>query len=289
MKKIALILILNFLIITPSYSFDFFKKSPKTEIKKLLKEHNKALDEHNIDKIKTFYDENYKSMDGFNLNEMTQMLKKTYSAYENIRYKTKISSINATENWALVQMSDKTLATVYPTDKKDLKEEKKGILEGSSVYNVYLKKENNSWKIVSDDILLEETSLKYGIANDIDMDLITPLKVKNGQGYDLSLKINKPKDIVALASISREEVIYPPSDYQEKFRKIPEMGELERVVKANNKNLDEYAVASIGFTKVSINEEQTKAKIEVLGMAYLIKRVNMDRTRNNSEILVENK
>jgi hypothetical protein len=94
---------------------------------------------------------------------------------------------------------------------------------------------------------------------------------------------------MALASISREEIVYPPEDYQEKFRKIPEAGELERVVKANNKNLDEYAVASIGLTKVSINEEQTKAKIEVLGMAYLMKRVNMDRTRKNGEMLVENK
>ena len=100
--------------------------------------------------------------------------------------------------------------------------------------------------------------------------------------------IEKPKDLIALASISREEIVYPPTDYQEKFRKIPELGELERVVKANDKNLDEYAVASIGFSKVSLNEEQTRARIEILGIAYLMKRVNMDRTRNFNEILVGN-
>ena len=60
---------------------------------------------------------------------------------------------------------------------------------------------------------------------------------------------------------------------------MPQEGELERLVKANDKNLDEYAVASIGFTKVSVNEEQTRAKIEVLGMAYLMKRVNMEKIR----------
>ena len=45
----------------------------------------------------------------------------------------------------------------------------------------------------------------------------------------------------------------------------------------NNKNINEYGVASIGFTKVSINEEETKAKIEILGMAYLMKRINMEK------------
>ncbi|MBR5305159.1 MAG: hypothetical protein IKU37_10065 [Candidatus Gastranaerophilales bacterium] len=287
MKKIIIILSILF-VTTPAFSFDFFNSS-QIEIKSVLRKYNKALATHNIEKIKTFYAKNYKSMDGFNLGELEQMLEKTYSAYENIKYKTKINSINATSDWALVQMSDKTTAKIFPTEIKELKKEKMGKLEGKSVYNLYLKKENNEWKIVCDDILMEETSLKYGLANKLNMELITPIRVQSGSEYDLSLKIDKPKDIMALASISREEIVYPPEDYQEKFRKIPEAGELERVVKANNKNLDEYAVASIGLTKVSINEEQTKAKIEVLGMAYLMKRVNMDRTRKNGEMLVENK
>ena len=151
-----------------------------------------------------------------------------------------------------------------------------------------MKKINDTWKIVSDEILMEETSLKYGLANKVNMNLITPMSVKSGEEYDLSLQIEKPKDIIALASISREEIVYPPVDYTEKFRKIPEVGELERVVRANNKNLDEYAIASIGLTKVTMNEEKTKARIEILGIAYLMKRVNMDAIKKNAEILVEN-
>ena len=134
---------------------------------------------------------------------------------------------------------------------------------------------------------IEETSLKYGVANDIKMNLITPMFVKSGEEYDLSLKIEKPEDIVALASISREEITYPPLDYKEKFRKIPESGDLERLVRANDKNLDEYAVASIGFTKVSLNEKMTKAKIEVLGMAYLMKRINIDKIKEKSAQITE--
>ena len=100
---------------------------------------------------------------------------------------------------------------------------------------------------------------------------------------------NKPEDIIALASISREEITYPPADYNEKFRKIPETGDLERYVKANNKNLNEYALASVGFTKVSINEEITKARIEILGIAYIMKRINMNRNKAINTNIAEKK
>lgn len=289
MKKIALFFIIFNLFILPSHSFELIKKTPKMEIKSLIKKHNKALSNHDVEKIKSFYDESYKSTDGFNLDDMSKMLEQTYSAYKNIKYQTKITSINASNDWALVQLKDKTTAIVYPTEIKEIKKEKMGRLVGTSVYNMYLKKIDGAWKIVQDDILLEETSLKYGIANKINMDLITPLQVKNNQEYDLSLKIDKPDNIIALASISREEIVYPPQDYKEKFRKIPEIGELERVVRANNNNKDEYAVASIGLTKVTVNEAQTKARIEVLGLAYLMKRVNMNKISSNNEVLVENK
>ena len=288
MKKIILTLVILNLFLVPSYSFELFQKSAKSEIRQVLNQHSKAMSSHDVDKVKTFYSKDYKSTDGFNLEELVQMLKKTYSAYDNIKYKTKINTINTYDDWALVQMSDKSSAVVYPVEDKEVKKEKMGKLTGSSVYNVYMKKTNDGWKIVSDDILAEETSLRFGIAKDIDMNIITPLLVKNGQEYDLSLKMDKPKDIMALASISREEIVYPPIDYPEKFRKIPQEGELERLVKANNKNLDEYAVASIGFTKVSINEEKTKAQIQVLGMAYLMKRVNMEKIKAGNRMVVEN-
>lgn len=289
MRKIALALIIMcFSFKIPAYCFDFnIKRSANSEIRSVVNEHNKAMAEHDIEKVKTFYDKDYKSSDGFDLDDLISMLEKTHETYKNIKYKTKINNITAYNNWALVQMSDKTSAKIYPVKDKDIKKEKMGKLEGRSVYIVYLKKENDNWKIVADDILMEETSLKYGVANDINMDLITPVSVQNGKEYDLSLKVDKPEDMVALASISREEIAYPPVDYQEKFRKVPETGGLVRLVKANNKNLDEYAVASIGFSKISLNEEMNKARIEVLGLAYIMKRINVEKNPLNSSKLVE--
>lgn len=287
MKKLALVLIILNFFLTSAYSVEIFKKSDKSEVRSILNKHTKAMSIHDVQKVKSFYDENYKSTDGFDLAELEKMLNKTYSVYSNIKYKVKIKSIEVSENNAIAQISDSSSAIIYPDTHEKLKKEKSGKLSGKSTYNVYLKKINNNWKIVKDDILQEETTLKFGIAKNINMDIETPETIKNNQEYNLSLKMEKPKNILALGSISREEIVYPPVDYQEKYRKISENGELERIVRANDNNLDEYAVASIGFTKVSLNDEQTKAKIEILGMAYLMKRINMEPIKENNVVKAE--
>ena len=109
MKKIILaIFILNLFAFSQANAFQLFKQSPKDQIKATIKAYNKSLSNHDIEKIKTFYNKDYKSTDGFNLDEVVKMLEKTYEAYKNIKYKTKITSIDVNENWALIQMKDET-------------------------------------------------------------------------------------------------------------------------------------------------------------------------------------
>ena len=286
MKKIAILfLAVIFLSSTPSYSFEFKKLTKEEkEVKSLLKEHNKALYKKDLETLSTFYHESYKNEDGYNLSEMIAMIEKATKAFENIKYKTKIINIEAREQSAIAQMQDTTKAKIYPF-KKFKNRDKIGILEGKSNCIVYLNKIDNEWKIIKDATIEEETSLRYGIARKIDLELKTPESIKNGQNYELALNMETPEKIIAIGSISREEVNFPPDEYEEKFRKIPQDGILERLVKANDKNKDEYAIASVGFTKVSLNEKEKKAKIEILGMAYMMKRIAM---RNFSCEEVEN-
>ncbi len=279
-KPIMLLFFLSVAMIQNAFGFDLSIHNPNLEIRSFMRGYINAMEEDDIEKIKSFYDKDYKSTDGLNLDDVVKMMEKTHDTYKNIKYKTKINSINVYDSWALVRMSDKTNAVIYPVLDKKLKKEKQGDLEGKSVYDIYLKKNIDGWKIVKDDVLMEETTLKYGVARKIDINLITPYEIKNNEEYDLSLQLGEvPTDLISLASISREEITYPPQDYDEKYRKISSQGALERLVKANDKNVDEYAIASIGFTRVTANEEMTKARIEVLGMAYMIKRVNMERSK----------
>ena len=280
MKKIISILFLCFILLSASANCSSIDKK---EIRNLIKEHNSALTHHNTVKLATFYDENYKSIDGFSLDEMIKMVKDASDAFKNLKYSTKIDDIEINDNLAIVKIQENTKAKIYPVKKKD----KRGILDGYSKYTMYLKKENNSWKIFKEDIIEEQTTLKYGLARRIKFDLITPKFIENGQDYDLSLKIDKPRNILALGSISKEEIKLPNNNYNEKFRKISPDGELERVVKANSNNKNEYALASIGYTKITLREKEKKIRIQILGVAYVIKRINMIN-KTNSEVLVNN-
>ena len=201
------------------------------------------------------------------------MLEKTYDAYGKMKQKTKINDINIFNNTAIIRLTDTTHATIHPDEAKS--KEKQGVLDGKSIYTIYLKKQEESWKIIYDEIIAETTSLKYGVANKIPIELNTPVLIKNGEEYDLNLKMNKPDDLIALASLTNEQIEYPTPEFKEKFRKFPSSGELERIVKANKNNKSEYAIASVGFTKASINEQEAKVRIEVVGIAYLMKRINM--------------
>ncbi len=281
MKKLFIFFIL-FSLLTPFTSAKEFNKNEINEIKVVLNKHNRALKNHDFKTFQTFYSKDYMSADGFNVEDLTKMVEKTYNTYKNIKYETKVNSITTFDNIAIAQVSDRTTAKLYPQDNKKYNKKDKskiGLLDGKSVYSIYLAKKGDSWRIIYDDIIMEETSLKYGIAKDLDINLNTPLFIKQGEPYDISLTMNKPQDVIALGAISKEEISYPPKDYQEKFRKIPPEGLLERIVKANKRNLDEYAIASIGFTKISTNDDSSKAKIEILGMAYVLKRVTMEKDK----------
>ncbi|MBR1616565.1 hypothetical protein IJ670_00285 [bacterium] len=256
-----------------------FAQNDVKEIKNLIKKHNQALKAQNTKEIRTYYDKSYLNSDGFNLDELVELLEKSYKAYSDIKYKAKIDSINVYDNWAIARLSDTTNAFVYTDNKKNDKK-KAGYLTSKSIYNAYLKKNDGQWKFFYDDITMEESALKYGVARGMKMCLDSPVLIENGKEYNLSLKLEKPTTIIALASLVNEEIKYPTPDFKEKFRKYPADGQLERIVKANKNGLDEYAIASVGLTQIGINKEQTKAQVKIVGIAYLMKRINMQKKVN---------
>jgi len=278
MKKILLLLMFCLTTLGAQAAFDvsFLNLNSNTEndVETFILNHNKALKNHDIEALRNYYDEDFVSVDGVTLDDMLTMLKSTTKTFDNMTYSIKSTVLDKNDLIATVYMKEKTKAKIKPERRGD----KTGILDGTSNYIVYLKKDENGWKIVQDKILSEETTIKYGIARKSNIALDTPAYIKQGENYDITLKVDNLKDLFALGSISKEEISFPAKDYKEKFRRISSEGELERVVKANTNNKNEYAMASVGFTKVtidSIDEDHARASIRILGVAYIIKRLNL--------------
>lgn len=263
------------------------QKADKAQIKELFYNLGKYSNEHNIEAVKKFYSKDYISYDGFNYDAFFVSVDETFKIYPDITYKSKIKSINIMGDWAAVELIDITTSKrqaatqAIINNKPVIDKEIEGTMESICHYVTYLRKSGRKWQIYSDNIITEETAIKYGKAAELDMDISSPLIVKGGEEYSIGLNVkNKPKGALVLASLSREEIKYPPSAPVDKFRKIRSDGTLERVVTANKKGVNEYSMASVGITEISLNEEKTAINYEMAGVAFLMKRVNVYAERN---------
>lgn len=289
MKKILLVLVTALLFCQSAYAQDsenialltkkgFFERhqqsvflSPCEEVKRTLLLHLKYSNSYNLDGLKSLYADNYVNADGFGKEIYFDLVKKTWESYPDIKYKMDIKSINVYENIAVAQVSEYAIAS---TDSKSGLVDERGVLESSSETTYYFEKINDEWLMTSDYITLEKTFLGYGSAKYTDARLLAPCQIPSGVQYTTSLKLSTPKDSLVIASIGREQITYPQNVAEEVFRKFPECGILERVFTSNNKNINEYAVASFGITKAEVTEKR-EIKISITGLGFIMSRVNV--------------
>ena len=197
--------------------------------------------------------------------------------YPDIKYSMNITKISIIGNTAVVEAVEKaTASSVEAVGETDIT----GYLKSYSNSIYYLEKNGDNWFVTSDQIINERTTLTYGEANDIKMDLVVPQLVPANKPYtaSLNLDINDGKMIV-IASIGQEKITYPQINSEESYRKLPESGILERIFTANKDNLNEYTVASIGITRAKLAKNKD-VKLLVTGLGYIITRTNVIPEKN---------
>ena len=285
MKKIILITLISLFFLPSVHASEktpFFRlhASNTREIKSLLNSQVKYANKTNFDKFIATYDADYINADGFDLDTYSKLVKDIWNTYDHIEYGIKIKNIKVEDDKAVVELVETSYADIPVSEKMD------GVLksEANSVY--YLKKTDGKWKVASDEVINETTSMLYGDARDLDIKLTAPEKVEANTEYTASLEFIPPKDTIAIASIASDKVEYPQQQAKEVFRRFPDDNILERLFKANTDNVNEYVVASIGLTKADINN--LTIKLSLTGFGYQITRVNVIPQKQEGEN-VENK
>ena len=281
MKRYLLILVI-FLLLTPTsfannktFKTGIFDNNARG-VKSLLNTQIKYANKNKFDKFISTYDPNYKNGDGYDLDVYSKLVKELWENYDNIKYSIKVKDITFEEDGtAKVSLIETSRADIPVTKKMS------GVLksEADSIY--YLKKINGKWKVTSDKIIEEVTSMLYGEAVDLNIKLTAPLEVTPGYEYTASLEFDPPKDTFAIASIAKDKVEYPQKQAKEVFRKLPEDHILERLFIANKDNANEYVIASIGLTKADIKD--LSIKLSLTGFGYQIIRVNVVNELNKEE------
>lgn len=246
-------------------------KNARNDVKDVFIQQDEYTNSHNLDKLSSLYAEKFINADGFAKKIYFKLINDTWKTYPDIIYKTEIKDIHIDGSFATVQTYETALATTHEeSESVDAYGELRS--EANSLY--YLQKFGSKWLIVAEQVLDEKSQLKYGDARFIKMDLSAPKIVNAGDEYTATLDIDLLDDENAIASIENQEIIHPIGKPEERFRNITDQNELERVFKANVKNINEYATASVGIAKTE-PYDANHSKVYVTGIAFLMTRVNV--------------
>lgn len=246
-------------------------KNSQDEIKKVFVKQDDYTNSHNLEKLSEIYADNFFNNDGFNKKLYFKLIEDTWKTYPEIKYDTIIRDVQIDGDYATVQTFETSFSIAH---EKSETIEAYGELRSYANSIYYLKKFGDKWKIVSEQVLSEKSQLKYGDARFIKMDLTAPRVVNSGEEYTASLSVDLGENESAIASIDKQLVIHPLEKPDEAFRTLIGENELERVFRANAKNINEYATASIGIAKAEPYDE-TRAQVYVSGIAFLMTRVNV--------------
>lgn len=242
------------------------------EINMFLNNYLKYSNTHDIENLQKLYADNYFSGDGLNKEQLTNLMKDTWKNYPDIKYSSIIKAIRINDNLATVESFD--IASGETSKKSDITNDI-GLLNSDSHNILYLQRYGKTWKIISDHITYEKTTIKYGSAKNTNVDFYVPEQVNSGENYTASLHVSIPNNVICLGSITREPIVYPQTKQEEVFRQIqPDVGELERVMKANTNNNNELISASAGFTEI-VQDKNISTDIRLTGIAVIMQRVNI--------------
>lgn len=257
---------------------DMSLKNKNSDIRVFFKDFLKFSVEHNLDELLGLYDDEYLNSDGIDKKTLFLVAKDVWAAFPNVKYSQKIQFLNAEEENATVVTQeslrgDTSMSVDYLPGN--------AYLDSDAVVIYYLKKVAGEWKIVSDTILHEKTALKYGAAKNINMSIEAPSIAAENTDYTASLRVDVPKEYIAMISINNEAIKYPMVKPDEVFRSIKSNVVQERILKVNKEGKNENAIASVGLAEAFFKDNNVNIKIK--GIALLTTRVNVVKDCSKKE------
>lgn len=241
------------------------------DIKKVIDQQSAYTNKYDLKGLASLYANNFVNSDGFNKDVYFKLIEETWKTYPDITYKTEIKNIEFSDNYATVFTNEVAIATSQE-EIGDLTAI--GELYSTSQCVYYLEKQGAKWLINSEKIIEETSTLKYGDARYINIELNAPKQIGANKNYTTTLKLDAPKDSVVIASINKENIVYPQTKSDDAFRKMPDDNILERVFLSNKDNVNEYAVASIGITRAE-NYTDNQIRVYMGGLAFIMTRINV--------------
>jgi len=239
-------------------------------VKKVLDDFYSAWNEHNIEKLLSFYSKSFISADGISKADYKKLTERLWTNYPNIQLVNRKRSYRNQEMYSTV-----TTVDYYIGETKDINPDfnEAGKLNALAQGSMYLKRYGNDWKIESDRINFELTTISFGRAKKmLDENYIyfsAPEQVNAGDDYSATLYFAAGDDYSISASIDKELIRYvdEPEVLEENYQDLNSK-KLERLFKANDNKHNELVSATALFYRGILNPSLD-------GVLFISKRVNV--------------
>lgn len=259
--------------ITDIKSIGFHKRTeitPDIQVRKIFENYQKFSNNKDLESFLSLHDETYRSADGYDKNRLKELAQESWKEYPDVKYTIKVINANVDMDNATIITNEK-LSGITSAAVEYVKGN--GFIDSESTAIYYLKRFSNEWRITSDFVINEKTSMRYGIARFIPMKLDAPSLITPDTDYTAVLKVNVPRAYAALISLNNEPITFPMVRSKEVFRSIKSDGIQERILRSGDGVTNENAIASIGIAKPSIKDDNIN--VNILGIAFLSSRVNV--------------
>lgn len=260
----------------------FAKESDSNHpVRKLLDDFYVAWNNHDIDKLMSFYSKSFTSADGIVKDDYKKLTERLWVNYPNIQLVNRKRSYRNQESYSTVTTID-----YYVGDTKDINPDfnEAGKINALAQGSMYLKRYGKDWKIESDRINFELTTITFGKAKKmLDDNLVyfsVPEQVDAGLDYSATLYFAGEEDYSISASIDKELIRYldNPEVLEEDYQDLSGR-KLERLFKANDSKYNELLSATVLFYKGLVTQQ-------LEGILFISKRVNI---LSKPEALIEKK
>lgn len=242
------------------------------DIKALFAKHTEYANSHNLANLRSLYSDNYMNSDGFNKDAYFKSIESTWKDCNDLTYTTKILSINVNGDNASVSVEETAAGTIF---EKIESVPVTGEIHSKSQGIYHLTKINSRWYISAETAISDESSLLYGNARFMNIEIQAPSQVSSGEEYTATVKVDADKNTFIIGAIDRDPVVYPSETPKSELRALNKEQVLERVLKANTDNINEYAVASLAISQVEQGQQQNNYRIYMAGLACVMKRINV--------------
>ncbi len=267
---IALTFCASITVCSPSAFSKGLDKEKTHPVAMVLDKFYEAWNAHDIDEVMAYYSKTFISGDGITKAEYKKLTEKLWSNYPDIQILNRKRAFRNQDQYSTVTTVDYFIGSTKEIN-EDFKE--KGKINALSQGSWYLKKYGKDWKIDSDDINFELTTVTYGVAkNMLDEHYVyfsAPEQVREGQDYSATLYFAADEDVSVSSIIEKELIRYEENPIlpDEEYQSISG-NKLERLFKANVSSYNELVSATALLYKGIVDP-----KLD--GLLFISKRVNV--------------